>query len=287
MVYARSFFFARSPILHSRRRAALSRSGNSDQARGRFFWKFSRIRLAAETNHPRETTMAKYDITKTNQAVRQLIEKTENPRHRFLLTAYDRHRNLEMAGRFEEIFAPEMMSEKPVYHMHANKTNAKLEGQDAVKSLYRMWAETNQSIFYTENEQVAVADNYIASVTTVYQQVSGKALTINSVLSYLPGFISEAVLKTVLATKGFTPDENSMYIYKNVIQMIWPYDDRGRLVGEDVWEPDPDKAEITKLDPSEVLTTAQSAKLLDPLIKPLPSFDEMVLGKSPSVAKRA
>jgi hypothetical protein len=231
--------------------------------------------------------MAKYDITKTNQAVRQLIEKTENPRHRFLLTAFDRHRNLEMAGRFEEIFAPEMMSEKPVYHMHANKTNAKLEGQDAVKSLYRMWAETNQSIFYTENEQVAVADNYIASVTTVYQQVSGKALTMNSVLSYLPGFISEAVLKTVLATKGFTPDENSMYIYKNVIQMIWPYDDRGRLVGEDVWEPDPDKAEITKLDPSEVLTTAESAKLLNPLIKPLPSFDEMVLGKSPSVAKRA
>jgi hypothetical protein len=31
--------------------------------------------------------------------------------------------------------------------------------------------------------------------------------------------------------------------------MIWPYDDRGRLIGEDVWEPDPDKAEIVKLDP--------------------------------------
>ena len=61
--------------------------------------------------------------------------------------------------------------------------------------------------------------------------------------------------------------------------MIWPYDDRGRLVGEDVWEPDPDKADIVKLDPADVLTTSQSRKLLDPLIKPLPSFDEMVLGK--------
>jgi hypothetical protein len=225
--------------------------------------------------------MVKYDITKTNIAVTRLLDQTTNPRHRFLLMAYDRHRNLEMAGRFDEIFVPEMMSEKPVYHVHANKTNAKLEGQDAVKSLYRMWAETNQSIFYTENEQVAVADNYIASVTTVYQQVSGKALTMNSVLSYLPGFISVAVIKRALSAKGYEADNNSMYIYKNVIQMIWPYDDRGRLVGEDVWEPDPDKAEITKLDPSEVLTTAQSAKLLNPLIKPLPSFDEMVLGKSP------
>jgi hypothetical protein len=47
----------------------------------------------------------------------------------------------------------------------------KLEGRDAVKSLYRMWADTNQAIFYVENEQVAVADNYIAS-TSIYQQLS-------------------------------------------------------------------------------------------------------------------
>jgi hypothetical protein len=224
--------------------------------------------------------MASYDITKTNVAVTRLLEKITNPRHRFLLMAYDRHRNLEMAGRYEEIFAPEMMAAKPTYHVHANKTNTKLEGQDAVKGLYRMWAETNQAIFYTENEQVAVADNFIASMTVVYQQVSGKALTMNTVLSYLPGFISEAVLKRVLAAKGLKADENSMYLYKSVIQMIWPYDDRGRLVGEDVWEPDPDNAKIIKLDRSEVLTTAQAATLLNPLIKPLPSFDEMVLGKS-------
>ena len=222
--------------------------------------------------------MGKHDITMTNVAVRRLLETTTNPRHRFLLMAYDRHRNLEMAGRFDEIFAPEMMAENPVYHIHADKTNAKLEGQGAVKSLYRMWAETNQSIFYTENEQVAVADNFIASVTTVYQQVSGSSLTANKILSHLPGFLSDAVLKRVLAAKKFKADENSMYLYTNVIQMIWPYDDRGRLVGEDVWEPDPDKAEITKLDPSEVMTTAQAAKLLNPLIKPLPSFDEVVHG---------
>jgi hypothetical protein len=38
--------------------------------------------------------------------------------------------------------------------------------------------------------------------------------------------------------------------------MIWPYDDRGRLLGEDVWEPEPEKAEIIKLDAADVLTTA-------------------------------
>ena len=50
--------------------------------------------------------MAQIDITQTNKAVREQIEVTENPRHRDLLQAYGRHRNLEHAGRVEEIFDP-------------------------------------------------------------------------------------------------------------------------------------------------------------------------------------
>jgi hypothetical protein len=77
----------------------------------------------------------------------------------------------------------------------------------------------------------------------------------------------------VLSKKGYKADENAMYLYTTFIEMIWLYDDRGRLIGEDVWEPDPDKADIVKLDAADVLTTAEARKLLDPLIKPLPSFD--------------
>lgn len=61
-------------------------------------------------------------------------------------------------------------------------------------------------------------------------------------------------------------------------------DDQGRLLGEDVWEPDPEKATIVKIDPADVLTIAESAKLLAPLIKPLPSFDEVVLGAKAGAA---
>jgi hypothetical protein len=50
-------------------------------------------------------------------------------------------------------------------------------------------------------------------------------------------------VKRVLEAKAVKPDENAMYLYTNFLEMIWPYDDRGRLIGEDVWEPDPDKAE--------------------------------------------
>jgi hypothetical protein len=42
-----------------------------------------------------------------------------------------------------------------------------------------MWADTNQAIFYVENEQVAVADNYIAPTSIYHQQISGGSLMFN------------------------------------------------------------------------------------------------------------
>jgi hypothetical protein len=224
--------------------------------------------------------MIRHDITKTNHAVRQLIERTENPRHRFLLMVHDRHRNLEMAGRYEEIFAPDMTVEKPVYHLRVNDMGVRLEGAEAVKSLYHMWAATNQSVFYTVTEQLAVADNFVASVAIACQQVSGRTLTSNKALSYLPRFISKPLLRRTLARKAFKASKTGMYLYKNLYHMVWPYDDRGRLLGEDIWEPEPERAEITKLAPADVLTTQEAGRLLAPLIKPLPSFEEMVLGKT-------
>jgi hypothetical protein len=103
---------------------------------------------------------------------------------------------------------------------------------------------------FAENAQVAVADNFIASwAPTAYQ--------------FMPG--------RVLRGLGFdVDDENAMYVYKAQEEMVWPYDDRGRLIGEDVWEIDPAKAEIIKLDPADVITPHEAAERLAPLIQPLP-----------------
>lgn len=228
--------------------------------------------------------MPKFDVTKLNVAIDRLLETTENPRHRFILMAYSRHRYLEVAGRYEEIFHPDMMSMHPVYHFHAGPSGAKLAGQDNVKSFYRYWAETNQSIFFVENEEVAVADHFVASVVVMNQQVSGKSVKGGKVMSHLPNALSHAMLEKLLHEKGHKADDNDMFLYRTTIQMFWPYDDRGRLIGEDVWEPDPDQAELIKLDPADVLTTQESGRLLEHLIKPLPSFDEMVLGKTAVVS---
>jgi hypothetical protein len=99
---------------------------------------------------------------------------------------------------------------------------------------------------YTENEQIAVADNFVASTAIYCQQVSGAALRLSKAASYLPSFLSEPVVKYVLAKKAVVPDETSMYLYTNNVEMIWPYDDQGRAIGENVYEPDPDEGDIIK-----------------------------------------
>ncbi|MFE3060773.1 hypothetical protein [Nocardia sp. NPDC059239] len=192
--------------------------------------------------------MNRFDITMTNIAVRRLIETTDNPRHRYLLQAYDRHRNLEMAGRWKEIFAPDMTVEHPVYHFNVFGMSTVLEGAEAVQSVYSEWSGTGQCIFYAEDEKLAVGDNMICSTAAIYQQTPG----------------------AILAAGGADVDPDATYLVKNVEHMIWPYDDQGRLVGEDVWEIDESQREIILLDPAEVLTVERSGELLAPLIEPLP-----------------
>ena len=223
--------------------------------------------------------MLNLDITKSNIAIDKLLETTTNPRHRFILMSYSRHRYLEFSGRYDEVLADDMMVENPMYNLHALGFNTTITGKENVRNLYRFWAETNQCIFYGEEEQVAVADNFVASTVKAHQQVWGKSILSSKLLGYLPKGLSQELLLKLLEVKGLKADANSMYLYSNFEETIWPYDDRCRLMREDVMEPDPSKAEITKLDPADVLTTAQAAALLAPLIKPLPSFDEMVLGK--------
>ncbi|MCB0870405.1 MAG: hypothetical protein KDB52_06195 [Solirubrobacterales bacterium] len=195
--------------------------------------------------------MSRFDITKTNEAVERLLEETENPRHRFLLQNYNRHRYLEMAGRWEEIFAPDMTIEHPVYRFNYLGQVFTMDGAAEVQATYREWAETDQCIFYTENEQLAVGDSMVISRGIGYQQIPG----------------------AVLAEQGVPADPDRTYLAKTQEAMIWPYDEQGRLIGEDVWEFEPEAREFILLEPDEVLTVAQAAELLEPLIKPLPDFE--------------
>jgi hypothetical protein len=222
------------------------------------------------------------DITKINVAIDRLLEVTTNPRHRYILMSYARHRALEFSGHYEDVVAEDMMNPHPVYTIRALGVNMLIDGKDEVRTLYRNWAETNQCVFYIEDEQIAVADSFVASRLVVYQQIWGGTLVGTKVLSHLPKGLSRELFLEMLKLRKIPLEVDWMYLYRNLEQWFWPYDDRGRLLGEDIFEIDRSAAEIRKLEPSEVLTAARASELLAPIIKRLPDFDEYVLGKKPN-----
>ncbi|MGI8709841.1 MAG: hypothetical protein ACR2LA_02460 [Acidimicrobiales bacterium] len=203
--------------------------------------------------------MEQLDITKQNVAVEKVLETTENPRHRYLLQAYLRHRYLESAGRYQEILDPELTVEDPFYRFSLiGQPSFTLEGREQVAAVYGHWTATDQCVFYVKDETVAVGDHLVVGRGIGYQQTLGSEL----------------------AAGGVDADEDAMYLTKSQICMVWPYDDRCRLIGEDIWEFDDTEKAYIKLDPADVLTAEQAGKLLEPFIKPLPPFDDSLLPKT-------
>lgn len=196
------------------------------------------------------------DITEQNRAVEQTLAATDNPRHRHLLQVYLRHRYLESAGRWPEILEPELTVEHPVYRFTlATRPHFILDGKEQVAALYQHWTDTNQNVFYVDDEIVAVGDHVVMGRGLSYQQTLGAELV----------------------AEGIDADPHAMYLTKSAITMVWPYDDQCRLLGEDVWEHDPTVRDYLKLDPADVLTSQQAGQLLNPLIKPQPTFDDSLL----------
>lgn len=95
-----------------------------------------------------------------------------------------------MAGRYQEIFAPDMTVEKPVYHFTMLGKTLTLEGAEAVKAVYHEWSESAQCIFYAKDEKLAVSDHMIVSTSLIYQQTPGHVLAADGVAAdpnELPG----------------------------------------------------------------------------------------------------
>ena len=198
-----------------------------------------------------EIDMSRLDITKQNVAVEKVLANTDNPRHRYLLQAYLRHRYLESAGRWQEILDPSLTVDVPHYRFSlSGQAPFTLTGKDQVGMLYGHWTNTDQCVFYVEDEDVAVGDHMVIGRGIGYQQTLGSEL----------------------AAAGLDVDPEAMYLKKSQIMMLWPYDDQCRLLGEDVWEFDTAQAGLYKLDPADVLTAEQAGELLAPFIKPLPEI---------------
>ncbi|RYE40018.1 MAG: hypothetical protein EOP24_42360 [Hyphomicrobiales bacterium] len=191
--------------------------------------------------------MAKKDIAVTISAADRLLETLANPLHRRIIENYRRHAILEVCGEWEQIFDPEMTVPHPIYYFNiAGWDGVKAEG-DEVRAIYRNMSDTNTTAIVVEDEQLMVADWGFASNSIFNSFKRGEDLI----------------------DIGITDvDPEGYYNHRQHFAMIWPYDERGRMIGEHVYE-NRAYGEVIEVPVEDYVTIDDARARLRPLLKPL------------------
>jgi len=163
---------------------------------------------------------------------RELLEETTKPLHRAMLLNFWRHVHLEGSGQYEKILAPDMTVDEPVYRVTWGVNPAVITGKEAVHAFY---SSVGEAVLWNSDDRLAVADWGISDELTFHQLARG------------------ADLKAV----GYdVDDDEAVYHVSSRQAFIWPYDDRGRLAGEHLYE-DKTSLVIEEVDPEEAITPAR------------------------------
>lgn len=176
-------------------------------------------------------------------SVDDMIRETPSPRHRAILLNYRRHGLLEVSQRWDELMAPTMMVEHPVYRMNEGGRSALLDGREQVAAFYQQLQDTGSIVLWPAEQVVAVNDWGFASEALFNHFVPGSMLAEDEI-----------------------DDPEATYLVKHRLAMVWHYDSDCRLIGEHVYE-DGTTREVLKPEPHDVITPEMARELLSPIIE--------------------
>lgn len=162
----------------------------------------------------------------------ELLEATSRPLQRAILLNWWRHVHLEGSGQFDEIVAPDMMVEHPVYRVTWGAAPTVIEGKEGVLAFYNSVAD---SVLWHSDDRIAVADWGVADELTFHQLARGSDLR---------------------AIGYDAPDSDALFHASSRQVFLWPYDERARLMGEHLYE-DKTSLRLEEIDPAEAITPAR------------------------------
>jgi hypothetical protein len=162
----------------------------------------------------------------------ELLERTTKPLHRAMLLNFWRHVHLEGGGEYERIVASDMMVDEPVYRVTWGANPAVIEGKEGVLDFYRAVGE---AVLWNSDDLLAVADWGICDELTFHQIARGSDLR---------------------AIGYEVDDPDALYHASSRQAFVWPYDDRARLMGENLYE-DKTSLVIEEISPEEAITPAR------------------------------
>ena len=166
----------------------------------------------------------------------KLLDQTTNPLHRAMLLNFWRHVHLEGSGQFDRIVAPDMMVDHPVYRVTWGANPAVIDGTEGVLAFYN---SVGEAVLWNSDDRLAVADWGICDELTFHQLASGSDLR----------------------ALGYDVDDPAgLYHVSSRQAFVWPYDERARLAGENLYE-DKTSLRIEQVDPAQGTTPARVGQI--------------------------
>ena len=183
--------------------------------------------------------MSKYVLAQeqTFDALLKQIESTRDPLHQAMLRNYMRHMSMEISGRWSEFVDDHdrMMAEHPLYHVRLGTPDTvEFKGIAGVKEFY---STIDGAVWMLQKQQTAVADWGLAAEIFNTQLLNGSD-----------------ILAAGMDIGIEIDDPDAVYVLEDIkIAMFWPYDDKARLMGEDVYQLEPPRR-VAKCAPEDVAT---------------------------------
>ena len=175
----------------------------------------------------------KIDPNRSWAAVEERLATTENPRQRLLLQVLLDHLEAEATKDFDRLLST--LSNDPQYHFWIPDAgfDAGPKGHDAVTAHYTQLYEEGRNVVQYDIERIVVDDHCIVTEGVFHQVYPGR----------------------VLVGRGLEVDDPaSPYALTMRLVLFWPYDDEGKLTGEDSYSDGlmftPER--ITKLSPEDL-----------------------------------
>lgn len=168
--------------------------------------------------------------------VETLLKTTTKPLHRAILENFRRHVHLEGSGQFDRIVESDMMADNPVYRVSWGANPLVVEGKQNVVNFYN---SVGAQVLWNSDDFLAVNDWGVADELTFNQLLKGSDLL-------------------RMGYKAENPD--GYYHLQSRQAFIWPYDDKARLKGENLYE-DKTSVKITPVAASDVITPQRVAEI--------------------------
>ena len=170
-----------------------------------------------------------FDPDASWEALERRIAVEQDPRRRALLSQVRDHMREEISGRLEPLMAT--LTDEPRYHFRGLGFDMGPKGRKDVHDFYEGMIARGGHRFMFDIQRIVV-DAHTVVTEGVMRAVSNGA---------------DLIAAGVSEVDGQPVDPEARYLGENLILTVWPADEEGRLIGEDIWFGSPPNSQLTRL----------------------------------------